>query len=122
MKSNNKPQNELENTYDPENEEFDITTDEDMLRWRADEIIEKPCHILRYCPYGSKLVEAAPPPEHFSETLCDVFKHDCPVFFLAEPGEDMGFIGIAIAEKALESMGHTVERANHLPPRTEERP
>ena len=120
MKSNKKPPEELENTYDPENEEFDITTDEDMLRWRADEITEKPCHLLRYCPYATPIVEAAPVPEHFSRTLCDVHKHPCPVFFFAEPWEDMDFVGIAFAEKMLESMEHKVERANNLPPRTEE--
>lgn len=117
---NAKTPEEPQNTYDPENEEFDITTKKDMIRWRMDEITEKPCHVLRYCPYGSGLVEAVPHPEHFSKTLCDVFKHDCPVFVLAEPGEDMDFVGIAFAEKALESMSHKVERANYLPPKTEE--
>lgn len=104
MNSNNKPQKELENTYVPENDEFDITTDEDMRRWRVDEITEKPCRVLRYCPYGGGLVEAVPPPEQFSKTLCDIFKHDCPVFDLAEPWEDMDFVGIAFAEKMLETL------------------
>lgn len=108
------------NTYNPEMEEFDITTDEDLIRWRAIEITEKPCHLLRYCPYGTEIVEAVPAPEHFDKSLCDVFKHHCPVFYFAEPGEDMDFAGIGVAENLLESMGHEVERANHLPPRTEE--
>ena len=108
------------NTYDPENDEFDITTDEDMLRWRADEVTEKPCHLLRYCPYATPIVEAAPVPEHFSKTLCDVHKHPCPVFFFAEPWEDMDFKAIDVAEDVLKLMGWEPERADHLPPRVEE--
>ena len=107
-----------ENSYYPEKQEFDITTDEDLLRWRMNEVTEKPCHLLQYCPYGSEIVESIIAPDHYDRFLCDVFKHHCPVFYLAEPGEDMDFIGIDIAEKALESIGmDVVRRANHLPPR-----
>lgn len=45
----------------------------------------KPCRQLGYCPYG-RLVEKFP----FSETpkRCEVFGHDCPVFYVAEPFVD----------------------------------
>ena len=113
------------NTYNPEMEEFDITTDEDLIRWRAIEITEKPCHLLRYCPYSDEIVCKSPTPKHFDKSLCDqrasdLYKHHCPVFYLAQPGEDMDFAGIGVVENLLESMGHEAERANHLPPRTEE--
>ena len=112
-----------QNTYCPENDEYDITTDEDMLRWRAYEITEKPCHILQYCPYGDAIHCTMPVPEHFDKSLCDNrttdgYRHHCPVFYIAEPGEDMGFAGQGIAENILESMGCTIEkRAPELPPR-----
>lgn len=125
MEADKKNPKELENSYDPDNDEFDITTEEDMMRWRVDEVTEKPCHILRYCPYGDIILCDFPVPEHFDESICDQrasdgYKHHCPVFYLAEPWEDMDFAGIAFAEKALESMGHTVKRTEQLPPRTEE--
>jgi len=125
MKSNTKPPKKEKNTYDPENEEFDITTDEDLIRWRADEVTEKPCHLLRYCPYPDELICHCPVPKHFDKSICDQratdgYKHHCPVFYLAQPQEDMNSIGIAIAESLLESMGHEVERTEQLPPRTEE--
>jgi len=74
--------------------------------------IEKPCHYTGYCPYGS-LVEEFPLyqeacnyaiehniltedgypdlnkviPEHpeLDKYSCQVFGHDCPVFYMAEP-------------------------------------
>lgn len=121
----NETPKESENTYDPENEEFDITTDEDMIRWRADEIIEKPCHMLRYCPYSDEIISVFPVPKVFDKSICDQraydgYKHHCLVFYLAQPQEDLDFAGIRFAEKMLESMGHEVERVDNLPPRTEE--
>lgn len=47
--------------------------------------IEKPCHKLGWCPYG-KLVEGFPlemGPR--SDTSCQIFGHDCPVFYCSEP-------------------------------------
>lgn len=122
MKDDNRPPKESENTYDPDNEEFDITTDEDMRRWRADEVTEKPCHLLRYCPYSDEIICQYPVPKTFDRSLCDQrardgYKHHCPVFYLAQPGEDMDFAGIGVAENLLESMEHEVERTEQLPPR-----
>lgn len=45
----------------------------------------KPCWVLHFCPYGP-LVEYYPITE--SEFSCDVFGHDCPVFYNAEAFED----------------------------------
>lgn len=54
--------------------------------WGIDPPIEftKPCHILKYCPYG-QLVEAFPLEVPRSIISCRVFGHDCPVFRCAEP-------------------------------------
>lgn len=106
--------------FDPEWERYNEINDEEMLRWRMEEVTDKPCHTLHYCPYATPIVEAAPAPEHFNKTLCDVHKHPCPAFFFAESWEDMNFKGIEVAENLLESMGHKMERANHMPPRTKE--
>ena len=49
----------------------------------VDENAVKPCGLLRYCPYG-QLVEEFPfrsVPDHIS---CEVFGHNCPVFYLKE--------------------------------------
>ncbi len=51
--------------------------------------MEKPCKILKYCPYGS-LVEVAPLAEEQSDRQsCNVFGHICPVFIYSELIEDM---------------------------------
>ena len=42
----------------------------------------KPCLIIRFCPYG-KLVEEFPISE--DRKSCEIFEHDCPVFYQAEP-------------------------------------
>lgn len=47
------------------------------------EAVEKPCHELDYCPYGC-LAEFFSLQEESDEYSCDVFGHDCPVFYLAE--------------------------------------
>lgn len=50
--------------------------------------VDKPCHKLHYCPYGP-LVEDFP--LEYGDQSCDVFGHDCPVFYVAEgfvDGED----------------------------------
>jgi hypothetical protein len=52
-------------------------------RIKIDEI-EKPCHILRYCPYGP-LVEDFPLEEEPTDYSCSDFGHDCPVYYAAEP-------------------------------------
>ena len=44
--------------------------------------IEKPCHSLGYCPYGS-IVEYYPL-EREEGIKCNLFGHDCPVFYQAE--------------------------------------
>ena len=44
---------------------------------------EKPCHKLGWCPYG-QLVEEFPIKEDRDEKSCDVFGHDCPVFYHRE--------------------------------------
>jgi hypothetical protein len=47
-------------------------------------VVTKPCHTLRYCPYG-QLVEDFPL-EYPNKTLqsCTVFGHNCPVYSVAE--------------------------------------
>ena len=45
--------------------------------------VGKPCHILKYCPYGP-LVENFPLSDPRNEKSCKVFGHDCPVFTHAE--------------------------------------
>ena len=49
--------------------------------------IEKPCKILRYCPYGP-LVEDFPLKDKRDKISCNVFGHDCPVFTMNEPFVD----------------------------------
>jgi len=47
------------------------------------EDIFKPCHVLRWCPYG-QLVEEFPLPKKGNDYSCEVFGHECPVFYHAE--------------------------------------
>ena len=42
----------------------------------------KPCHKLGYCPYG-QLVEEFPLRNN-KKISCEVFGHDCPMFYHAE--------------------------------------
>lgn len=123
MKSDIKIPKKEENTCDLEDE--DIFEEFNEEEWRMNEITEKPCHLLRYCPYSDEIINQFPVPKHFDKLLCDqrssdLYKHHCPVFYLAQCQEDLDFAGIAIAENLLESIGHEVERTEQLPPRTEE--
>jgi len=52
--------------------------------WKTDLDIEKPCHYTGFCPYG-QLVEEFPIKQERTEFSCNVFGHDCPVFYCAEP-------------------------------------
>lgn len=45
--------------------------------------MEKLCHLLDYCPYG-QLIEEYPIQENESDLSCEVFGHDCPVYYQAE--------------------------------------
>ena len=45
--------------------------------------IEKPCHVLKYCPYGS-LVEEFKLRTKRIKISCTTFGHDCPVYYHAE--------------------------------------
>lgn len=45
--------------------------------------VDKPCKILGYCPYGI-LVEDFPLKENRDDKSCNVFGHQCPVFYIAE--------------------------------------
>ena len=51
--------------------------------------IEKPCHLLNYCPYG-QLVEEFPLPKEKTNLSCELFGHDCPVHYHAETKKDFG--------------------------------
>jgi len=44
----------------------------------------KPCHALGFCAYGP-LVEEFPLREKARAASCQVYGHDCPVFYHAEP-------------------------------------
>lgn len=44
---------------------------------------EKPCHVLRWCPYGG-LVESFRIRTTNSKYTCQLFDHDCPVFYVSE--------------------------------------
>lgn len=53
-----------------------------------DQSLKKPCHKLKYCPYG-QLVEEFPlhPKVRNMETRkieCKVFGHDCPAYYMKE--------------------------------------
>jgi hypothetical protein len=45
--------------------------------------IEQPCNILQYCPYG-QLVEEFPIRKKKNKYSCNLFGHDCPVYYHAE--------------------------------------
>ncbi len=45
--------------------------------------IEKPCHKLKYCPYG-QMVEEFKIRSKRNKFSCKTFGHDCPVFYHAE--------------------------------------
>ena len=45
--------------------------------------IQKPCHQCGFCPYG-QLVEEFPIGPKRTEYSCEVFGHDCPVYYHAE--------------------------------------
>lgn len=51
--------------------------------WNTDNMY-KPCIACKFCPYGA-MVEQFPINEERDDLSCDVFGHDCPVFYLAEP-------------------------------------
>lgn len=44
---------------------------------------ERPCHKLKYCPYGT-LVEEFPLRNLTSKYSCKTFGHDCPVYYHGE--------------------------------------
>ena len=44
----------------------------------------KPCWEIKYCPYGP-LIEEFPFKSDPDEKSCRIFRHDCPVFYVAEP-------------------------------------
>lgn len=49
------------------------------------EEIEKPCHKLKFCPYGQLVEEFPLHPEGRDERYgCKTFGHDCPVYYHAE--------------------------------------
>lgn len=91
---------------------FDPDTSDDEVREYFEKgfptEIEKPCGILLWCPYGP-LVEDFPlrgemhgDAEFRREALadpsvCTVFGHDCPAFYVAEPFADPN----AVAENYL---------------------
>jgi len=49
------------------------------IKWKD---ILKPCKLCGYCPYGV-LVEIYP--LRNAKESCEIFGHDCPVYYLAEP-------------------------------------
>ena len=44
---------------------------------------EKPCHALKWCPYGT-LIEEYPLPLQSTKMSCRVFGHDCPAFYIRQ--------------------------------------
>ena len=48
-----------------------------------DENAKKPCHTLDWCPYGG-LVEAFRIRKEITNYTCEVFGHDCPVFYISQ--------------------------------------
>lgn len=44
---------------------------------------EKPCHKLKYCPYG-QLVEEYPIKKKRNKFACKTFGHNCPMYYQAE--------------------------------------
>ena len=60
----------------------------DPKRWfnesvMVDKNAEKPCYVLNWCPYGG-LVEAFRIRKGITKYTCQVFRHDCPVFYISE--------------------------------------
>ena len=45
---------------------------------------EKPCHILGFCPYGAMVEAFELRPKNDPKISCNLFGHDCPVFYNAE--------------------------------------
>jgi len=45
--------------------------------------LDKPCHKLGYCPYGT-IVEEYPLTLKRTKLSCKIFGHNCPVFYQAE--------------------------------------
>jgi len=69
----------------------DVVVDPDPAAWLNNSnrihgiggLIVKPCHMTGFCPYG-QLVEAFPLRENRDYFSCNLFGHDCPVFYHAE--------------------------------------
>jgi len=69
----------------------DVVVDPDPMAWLNNTnrihgiggLIVKPCHMTGFCPYG-QLVEAFPLRENKDYFSCNLFGHDCPVFYHAE--------------------------------------
>ena len=69
----------------------------EVRKWKSDEI-EKPCYSCGFCPYGQLVEEFPLHPEFEGQDLnelakkgkldtgysCEIFGHDCPVFYHAE--------------------------------------
>ena len=67
--------NDMQETTDPKN-----WFNESIM---VDENAKKPCYVLNWCPYGG-LVEAFRIRREISRYTCQVFGHDCPVFYISE--------------------------------------
>ena len=50
--------------------------------WKFNQV-PKPCHKLKFCPYGP-LVEEYPVKIKGDKFSCKTFGHDCPVYYQAE--------------------------------------
>ena len=50
----------------------------------VDRDAEKPCHVLKYCPYGPLVEEYPLREKRDPKYSCTVFGHDCPVFYQKE--------------------------------------
>ncbi|MFX1281116.1 MAG: hypothetical protein ACFFA3_17330 [Promethearchaeota archaeon] len=51
--------------------------------------VEKPCHILFWCPYGT-MGDEFKPNKSMNRYDCNIFPHKCPVFYHAEPFSEEG--------------------------------
>ena len=74
-------------------------TDEFGKSWEIDPPIKfgKPCHQTGFCVYGSLVEEF---PLERGRWSCQVFGHDCPVFYMAEPlTEDLDIPVEKVTEK-----------------------
>ncbi len=54
------------------------------------ELVDKPCRDLAYCPYGVLVEELPLAKGNHPDQECSVFGHVCPVFICAEPVIDFG--------------------------------